>query len=136
MERKPGLLNWERKLLRKIYGDVNGKGQWRIITNMEPYQLYKDLDLVTEIKKRKLHWIGHVERMEESRISVKLIHSNSQGRRRTGRPRNRWVEDVEEDLRKMGVRGRRRKAKEKSNGRTLLRRPRSYKDCSDRRVSE
>jgi len=70
--------------------------------------------LVTEIRKRRLHWIGHVERMEESRIPIKLIHSNPEGRRRTGRPRKWWVEDVEEDLRKMGVRGWRRKAKEKN----------------------
>jgi hypothetical protein len=62
------LLSWERKLLRKIYGAVNEKGQWRIRRNMELYQLYKDLDLVTEIKKRILHWIGHVGRIKESRI--------------------------------------------------------------------
>jgi hypothetical protein len=73
------LLTWERKLLRKIYGALNEKGQWRIRRNMELYQLYKDLDLVTEIKKRRLHWIGHVERMEESRIPMKLIHSNPEG---------------------------------------------------------
>jgi hypothetical protein len=81
---------------------------------MELYKLYKDLDLVAGIKKRGLHWIGHVERMEESRIPFKLIHSDPEGRRRTGRPRKRWVEDVEEDLRKMGVRGWRRTAKEKN----------------------
>jgi hypothetical protein len=70
---------------------------------MELYQLYKDLDLGTEIRKWRLHWIGHVERTEESRIPIKLIHSNSEGQRRTGRPRKWWVEDVEEDLRKMGI---------------------------------
>jgi hypothetical protein len=66
------LLIWERKLLRKIYGAVNEKGQWRIRRNME---LYKDLDFVTEIRKWRLHWIGHIERMEE----IKLIHSNPEG---------------------------------------------------------
>jgi hypothetical protein len=69
--------------------------------------------LVTEIRKRRLHRIGHVERTEESRIPIKLIHSNPEGQQRTGRPRKWWVEDVEEDLRKMGIRGWRRKAKEK-----------------------
>jgi hypothetical protein len=108
------LLTWERKLLRKIYGAVNEKGQSRIRRNMELYQLYKDLDLITEIKKQRLHWIGHVERMEESRILIKLIHSNPEGRQRTGRLRKRRVEDAEEDLRKMGVRGWQRKAKEKN----------------------
>jgi hypothetical protein len=73
------LLTWERKLLRKICGAVNEKGQWRIRRNMELYQLYKDLDLVTEIRKQRLHWIGHVERMEESRIPIKLINSNPEG---------------------------------------------------------
>jgi hypothetical protein len=52
--------------------------------------------------------------MEESRIPIKLIHSKPEGRRRTGRPRKRWVEDVKEDMRKIGVRGWRRKEKEKN----------------------
>jgi hypothetical protein len=43
------LITWERKLLRKISGAVKDKGQWRIRRNMELHQLYKDLDLVTEI---------------------------------------------------------------------------------------
>jgi hypothetical protein len=51
--------------------------------------------------------------MEESRIPLKLIHSNPEGRRRRERPRKRWVEDVEEHLRKIGFRGWQRKAKEK-----------------------
>jgi hypothetical protein len=47
-------------------------------------------------------------RMEGRRIPIRLIHGNLEGQRRTGRPRKQWVEDVEEDLRKMGVRGWRR----------------------------
>jgi hypothetical protein len=61
-ERERETIHLERKVLRKIYGAVNEKGQWRIRRNMELYQLYKDLDMVTEIKKRRLHWTGHVER--------------------------------------------------------------------------
>jgi hypothetical protein len=78
------LLTWERKLLWKIYGAINEKGQWIIRRNMELYQLYKDLDLVPEVRKRRLHWTGHVERIEERRIPIRLIHSNPEGRRRTG----------------------------------------------------
>jgi hypothetical protein len=37
-------------------------------------------------------------RMEGRRIPIKLIHSNLEGQRSTGRPRKQWVEDVEEDL--------------------------------------
>jgi hypothetical protein len=73
------LFTWERKLLRKVYGAVNEKGQRRIRRNVELYQLYKYLDLVTEISKWRFHWIGHIERMEENRIPIKLIHSNPEG---------------------------------------------------------
>jgi hypothetical protein len=53
-------------------------------------------------------------RTENGRNAFKRIHSNPEGRRRTGRQRKRWVEDVEEDLKKMDIRGWRRKAKEKN----------------------
>jgi hypothetical protein len=64
------LLTWERKLLRKIYGAINEKEQWRTRRNMELYQLYKDL-----------RWIGHVERMKESRISITAIQKGDEEKR-------------------------------------------------------
>ena len=39
--------------------------------------------------------------MEENRINKKLFNGKPDGRRRIGRPRLRWLDDVEEDLRKM-----------------------------------
>jgi len=66
-------------------------------------QLYGELDIVTEIKKGRFRWLGHLERMSEERV-VKRLHQNTpEGSRGLGRPRLRWIDDVREDLRRMGV---------------------------------
>jgi hypothetical protein len=36
------------------------------------------------------------------------------GRRIRGRPRKRWIEDVEEDIQMMGIRGRRKLSKDRT----------------------
>jgi hypothetical protein len=37
--------------------------------------------------------------MDEERMSRKLLNGKMEGRRRRGRPRKRWLQDLEEDLR-------------------------------------
>jgi len=49
---------WERKVLRKIFGSICVAGYWRSRTNEEVRQLYGELDIVTEIKKRKIEMAG------------------------------------------------------------------------------
>ena len=58
---------WERRVLRNIFGPICVAGYWRSRTNEEVRQLYGELDIVTEIKKGRLRWLGHVERMSEER---------------------------------------------------------------------
>jgi hypothetical protein len=58
---------WERKVLRKIFGPICVAGYWKSRTNEEVRQLYGELDIVTEIRKRRWKWLGHVERMSEER---------------------------------------------------------------------
>jgi hypothetical protein len=41
--------------------------------------------------------------MDEERMSRKLLHGKMEGRRRRGRPRKRWLHDLEEDQRVMQV---------------------------------
>ena len=55
-------------------------------------------------KRAKLSWLGHLERMEEDRMSKKIFAQELEGTRRRGRPRKRWKEEVERDLQVLGVR--------------------------------
>jgi hypothetical protein len=119
--RERSLRTWERKVLRKIYGPVYDNGIWRIRTNKELMALYQELEIVAEIKKARLRWLGHVERMSEYRVIKKLYMSKPEGRRSVGRPKVRWLDDVEEDLRKMRISGWRGKARRRDEWKSVLR---------------
>ena len=96
--------------MRKIYGPTKENGQWRIKTNVELRTKYKSQDIVTVIKIRRLEWLGHVSRMNETRSVKKIFEGKLERRRGRGRPRLRWINDVEDDLRKLGVKRWRTKA--------------------------
>ena len=62
------------------------------------------------IKIRRIEWLGHVSRMNETRCVKKIFERKLEGRRGRGRPRLRWINDVEDDLRNLGVKRWRKKA--------------------------
>ena len=67
---------------------------------------------MAEIKKSTLRWAGYLERMPNSR-AVKVIYAhNPGGKQPKGRPRLRWLDDVERDLLLIGV----NQTRKKSNG--------------------
>ncbi|KAJ4435328.1 hypothetical protein ANN_17938 [Periplaneta americana] len=81
---------FENKVLRKIFG-VKGDevtGEWRKLHNAELHALYSSPDIIRNIKSRRLRWAGHVARRE--------------GKRRLGRPRRRWEDNIKMDLREVG----------------------------------
>jgi len=43
------LSTWDRIILRRIYGPVVERGIWRVRTDQELRELYKDLDIVADI---------------------------------------------------------------------------------------
>ena len=51
-------------------------------------------------------------RMEGKRIPKGVLEWKPTGRRKRGRPRKRWIEDIEEDIEIMGIRGWRKLCKE------------------------
>jgi hypothetical protein len=58
--------------------------------------------------------------MPETRSVKKVFLGKPDGRRRRGRPRKRWLDDLEEGLRKLGVKGRRRKAEDREECRHVV----------------
>jgi hypothetical protein len=101
---------------------VYDNGIRRIRTNKDLMALYQELDIVAEIKKARLRWLGHIERMSEDRVIKKLYMSKPEGRRSVGRPKMRWLDDVEEDLRNIIlIVGWRRKARRRDEWKSVLR---------------
>jgi hypothetical protein len=48
-----GLSTWETKIFRRVYGPVVEQGIWRIKTDQELRELYNDLCIVADVKKRR-----------------------------------------------------------------------------------
>jgi hypothetical protein len=94
---------WERKALRRTSGSVNNIGIWRIRSNKELADLYEETDLEMVIKTLRLRWLAHIFRMEEQRDPKKALEGKPGVRRKRGKPHRRWVDNVEDDLRKMGI---------------------------------
>jgi len=66
------LNTFERKILRRICGLTHKGGCWCSRWNNELYSLYKELNIVEDIKIRRLEWAGHIIRMEEERIQKRF----------------------------------------------------------------
>ena len=98
------LMIFKRKVMRKIYGSTRSDdGYWRIKTNQEINDILKGQNIIGFIKKQRLNWLGHVERMAEDNNVQKIKRWKSMSKRPIGRTKTRWEDDVLEDVRSMNV---------------------------------
>jgi hypothetical protein len=74
----------------------------RILTNKGIYAILKKPTITETIRLHRVHWFGHVQRMEENRIPKRVLYMNLETTRPRGRPRNRWQHEVREDGRMVG----------------------------------
>jgi len=56
------------------------------------------------LKEQRISWLGQLERMEEDRMLKNIFTQELEGTIRRGRPRKRWKEEVERDVKVQGVR--------------------------------
>jgi hypothetical protein len=72
--------------------------------------IYKDLDTITDTKKERWELVGPLVRCDHARVVKKIFESKAERRRRMGKPRLRWWEDIERHLREMNIKRYREKA--------------------------
>jgi hypothetical protein len=90
-------------ILCRIYGPVQGKGQWRSRYNKELYDLFKELSVSITIRIARLRWEGNIRRMDEEAMPRRIMYVTPIGQRKTGRPKARSREGVGKDARMLGI---------------------------------
>ena len=81
----------------------NNNSLWRI-RNKEIYNVIHNTDVLRLITYRRIAWLGHTKRMEQYRVLRIILKWRPIGKRSRGMARKRWIEDVEEDVRSIGIR--------------------------------
>jgi hypothetical protein len=89
-------------------------------------ELIGNIDIVRFIKSRRMTLLGHVMQMEGGRIARRILEWKPIGRGIRRRPRKRWIEDVEEDIQAMGVRGWRKLSKERTEWKKITEKAKTH----------
>ena len=90
--------------------------------NKTIYGNLKKKPTITEtIRLNRLQWFVHVQRMEENRIPKRVSYMNLGTTRLTGRPRNRWQDEMREDGRLAGGKGWKERVYNREEWKKLLR---------------
>jgi len=110
-----------------VYGSIlgpvydNEKENWRIITSKEIYASVKKPTIIETVRLNRLCWFGHVQRVEENRITKRVLYMNFGTTRLRSRSRNRWQDEVCENLRIVGGEGWQEKVHNREEWKKLLR---------------
>ena len=76
---------FERRIMRKIFGPIRtDDGYWGIETNQEINKILKGQNKIGFIKKQRLNWLGHVERMAEDNNVQKIKRWKTMSKRPIG----------------------------------------------------
>jgi hypothetical protein len=100
---------------------------------MEIDKLIEGADIVRFIKAQRIKWLGHIP-MDQTRPARRLLVWKPVGTRPVGRPRQRWQEDIMEDLKKLKIKNKtgRNQLRTEKLGEIWLRRRKPTKGCSDK----
>jgi hypothetical protein len=76
--------------------------------------LYQDIDLVTDVKIRTLEWPGHLVGMENNIIAKIALDVKPGRKREVGKPKFRWLCEIQAALKIIGIKEWKRKVQDRS----------------------
>jgi hypothetical protein len=86
-----------------IFGAKPENGTWRKKYNYELYEIFNKPNIVNYIKVKRLAWAGHLVCMNNNTTLKKIFNTKPDGARNFGRPKLRWEDGVDQDMRILGV---------------------------------
>ena len=97
MERKVDAqqIRWLRRIMGINYRDHK--------TNEEVRERTKQVELSNQIRNMRMKWLGHLTRMDNKRITKRIHKWKPKGKRAIGRPRKRWMDNLNEDMKRAGL---------------------------------
>ena len=84
------------------------------------YKLIRNQNIINFIKSQRLRWFGHVHRLPEERLVKRIYNWKPFGIRSQGRPKNRWEDDVVDDMKVMRIRNWNKKIKDRTEWRRIV----------------
>lgn len=55
------------------------------------WELYKDLDIVADIKRKRMEWIRRLKRMDHGRVVMKILESKPEEKKKNGKTQNEMI---------------------------------------------
>jgi len=97
-------MTFQRKIMRKIFGCTRtNDGYWRIKTNQEINDILKGKNVIGFVKKQRLNWLDHIERLAGDNIVQKIKRWKPMSKRPIRRPKTCWEDDILEDIKSINV---------------------------------
>jgi len=87
--------------LRKICVRVTRRDRRRNLDILKELDIHRDI--VQVLQTRRLTYFGHVTRTVSDRYPQLLLYGYTHGRRPKGRPRKKWLDNIRDDCKEMGV---------------------------------
>jgi hypothetical protein len=89
---------------RRIFGPKRDEviGGWRKLHNEELHTLYASPSIIRMIKSKRMRRAGHAARIRKKKNTCRMLVGKPEGMRPLGRPRHRWVDNINMDLRETG----------------------------------
>jgi hypothetical protein len=89
-------MDFRRRSARK-----SRKEKIRNVTIREVMEARKNI--LEVIEEKRLRWFGHVKRMPGNRLPRKVLEWEPEGTRRSGRPKEKWIDGVRRSMRNHGL---------------------------------
>ena len=103
-------------------------GTWRIKINDELDELIRHKNIINRIKAQRLSWFDRLHRMPEERMVKRVYKWKPMLTRPLGRPKNRWEDDVRNDMKKLKIKNGTSCIQDRSKWKSYVEKAKTFKE--------